>query len=85
MSLTFPGSTSCLSGRGEPTGSAVVTRRRLDDAPHRRACVGFPAGGRPQPPRWPDPVQPQQFPLDLGVPDLDRAQEDVLNPGALTA
>ncbi|MFJ6755037.1 MULTISPECIES: VOC family protein [unclassified Streptomyces] len=35
-----------------------------------------------QPPRWPDPTRPQQFHLDLGVPDLDRAQEQVLAAGA---
>ncbi|MFJ3723467.1 VOC family protein [Streptomyces sp. NPDC090045] len=34
------------------------------------------------PPRWPDPTRPQQFHLDLGVPDLDRAQEQVLAAGA---
>jgi len=35
-----------------------------------------------QPPRWPDPTRPQQFHLDLGVQDLDRAQEHVLSLGA---
>ncbi|MCF4137757.1 VOC family protein [Streptomyces sp. Tue 6430] len=35
-----------------------------------------------QPPRWPDPARPQQFHLDLGVKDLDRSQEDVLDLGA---
>lgn len=34
------------------------------------------------PPQWPDPTRPQQFHLDLGVPDLDRAQEQVLAAGA---
>ncbi|MEU9161999.1 VOC family protein [Streptomyces sp. NPDC048424] len=34
------------------------------------------------PPRWPDPTRPQQFHLDFGVPDLDRAQEQVLAVGA---
>lgn len=34
------------------------------------------------PPRWPDPARPQQFHLDFGVPDLDRAQEEVLAAGA---
>ncbi|MFI2780340.1 VOC family protein [Streptomyces sp. ALB3] len=34
------------------------------------------------PPRWPDPDRPQQFHLDFGVPDLDRAQEEVLALGA---
>lgn len=35
-----------------------------------------------RPPRWPDPARPQQFHLDLGVVDLERAQEDVLRQGA---
>lgn len=35
-----------------------------------------------QPPQWPDPARPQQFHLDLGVRDLDRAQEQVLKLGA---
>ncbi|MFJ6217101.1 VOC family protein [Streptomyces sp. NPDC092296] len=35
-----------------------------------------------RPPRWPDPDHPQQFHLDLGVPDLDRAQQQVLAAGA---
>ncbi|MFE0577142.1 MULTISPECIES: VOC family protein [unclassified Streptomyces] len=33
------------------------------------------------PPSWPDPSRPQQFHLDFGVPDLDRAQEEVLAAG----
>jgi catechol 2,3-dioxygenase-like lactoylglutathione lyase family enzyme len=35
-----------------------------------------------RPPRWPDSAHPQQFHLDLGVKDLGRAQEDVLDRGA---
>ncbi|MFI0906136.1 VOC family protein [Streptomyces sioyaensis] len=35
-----------------------------------------------QPPLWPDPSRPQQFHLDFGVADLDRAQEQVLDQGA---
>ncbi|MET9524135.1 VOC family protein [Streptomyces coeruleorubidus] len=35
-----------------------------------------------RPPRWPDPARPQQFHLDFGVADLDRAQEQVLAQGA---
>ncbi|MET7378598.1 VOC family protein [Streptomyces sp. NPDC005526] len=35
-----------------------------------------------QPPRWSDPTRPQQLHLDLGVNDLDQAQEDVLELGA---
>jgi hypothetical protein len=33
-------------------------------------------------PQWPDPARPQQFHLDLGVKDLDQAQEQVLGLGA---
>ncbi len=33
-------------------------------------------------PRWPDGAYPQQFHLDLEVPDLDQAQEQVLGLGA---
>jgi hypothetical protein len=35
-----------------------------------------------QPPRWPDPARPQQFHLDLGVGNLDEAQQQVLELGA---
>ncbi|WP_327111699.1 VOC family protein [Streptomyces sp. NBC_01341] len=35
-----------------------------------------------RPPQWPDPARPQQFHLDFGVPDLDRAEELVLGLGA---
>ncbi|MEU0900354.1 VOC family protein [Streptomyces massasporeus] len=35
-----------------------------------------------QPPLWPDPSRPQQFHLDFGVADLDRAEERVLAHGA---
>ncbi|GIH27665.1 glyoxalase [Acrocarpospora phusangensis] len=35
-----------------------------------------------QAPQWPDPLRPQQFHLDFSVPDLDRAQEQVLSWGA---
>jgi len=35
-----------------------------------------------RPPQWPDPARPQQFHLDLGVKDLDQAQEQVLGLGA---
>ncbi|MFJ7181771.1 VOC family protein [Streptomyces massasporeus] len=34
------------------------------------------------PPLWPDPSRPQQFHLDFGVEDLDRAEEQVLAHGA---
>ncbi|MFF8394977.1 VOC family protein [Streptomyces sp. NPDC016172] len=35
-----------------------------------------------RPPLWPDPAGPQQFHLDFGVEDLDRAEEEVLAQGA---
>jgi catechol 2,3-dioxygenase-like lactoylglutathione lyase family enzyme len=34
-----------------------------------------------RPPGWPDPAHPQQFHLDLRVPDLDEAQRQVLALG----
>lgn len=34
-----------------------------------------------QPPRWPDPAHPQQFHLDLGVKNLDEAQNSILDHG----
>ncbi|GAB2590967.1 VOC family protein [Streptomyces capparidis] len=49
-----------------PSGQVLAFQRAAD---HR-------------PPRWPDPAHPQQFHLDLGVPDLDRAHEQVLAHGA---
>lgn len=48
-------------------GGLVLAFQRVED--HR-------------PPRWPDPARPQQFHLDLGVEDLDQAQEGVLKMGA---
>ncbi|MFD0885137.1 VOC family protein [Streptosporangium algeriense] len=35
-----------------------------------------------RPPRWPDAAHPQQFHLDVDVPDLDQAQNQVLGLGA---
>lgn len=35
-----------------------------------------------QPPSWPDASRPQQFHLDFGVADLERAQAQVLSLGA---
>jgi catechol 2,3-dioxygenase-like lactoylglutathione lyase family enzyme len=35
-----------------------------------------------RPPVWPDPTRPQQYHLDFGVPDLDRAEVEVLDAGA---
>jgi predicted enzyme related to lactoylglutathione lyase len=35
-----------------------------------------------QAPDWPDPSRPQQYHLDLGVPDLDAAEAEVLEAGA---
>ena len=36
------------------------------------------------PPTWPDNAIPQQFHLDLDVPDLDRGEEQVVALGART-
>ncbi len=36
------------------------------------------------PPTWPDNAVPQQFHLDLNVPDLDRGEEQVVALGART-
>ncbi|MEV6315181.1 VOC family protein [Streptomyces sp. NPDC051776] len=49
------------------TGGQVLAFQRAQD--HR-------------PPRWPDPEHPQQFHLDVGVADLDRAEREVLALGA---
>ncbi|GHC92916.1 glyoxalase [Streptomyces finlayi] len=35
-----------------------------------------------RPPQWPDPAHPQQFHLDLAVPDLATAHKEVLALGA---
>ncbi|MEW1694264.1 VOC family protein [Streptomyces sp. NPDC093249] len=35
-----------------------------------------------RPPAWPDPERPQQFHLDLDVPDAEAAREQVLALGA---
>ncbi|MFB7171947.1 VOC family protein [Streptomyces sp. NPDC056254] len=48
-----------------PTGPVLAFQRARDHVP----------------PKWPDPSRPQQFHLDLAVPDLDRAQEQVLAAG----
>jgi hypothetical protein len=34
------------------------------------------------PPQWPDPAHPQQFHLDVEVPDLDEAEQQALKLGA---
>ncbi|WP_392675787.1 VOC family protein [Streptomyces sp. LN785] len=44
--------------------------------------LAFQRAAEYQPPLWPDPARPQQFHLDFGVADLDRAQEQVLARGA---
>ncbi len=44
--------------------------------------LAFQRADEHRPPRWPDPAHPQQFHLDLDVPDLDAAQEEVLALGA---
>lgn len=48
-------------------GGQVLAFQRVDD--HR-------------PPLWPDPGRPQQFHLDIGVQDLDRAHAQVVGLGA---
>jgi predicted enzyme related to lactoylglutathione lyase len=35
-----------------------------------------------QPPEWPNPDRPQQFHIDVGVEDIDAAEEQVLALGA---
>lgn len=35
-----------------------------------------------RPPQWPDPAHPQQFHLDIFVPDLDEAERSVIATGA---
>ncbi|MFE9927838.1 VOC family protein [Streptomyces sp. NPDC005533] len=49
-----------------PSGLVLAFQRATDHLPPRRS----------------DPARPQQFHLDFGVPDLDRAQEQVLAIGA---
>ncbi|MER5813039.1 VOC family protein [Streptomyces sp. NPDC002033] len=50
--------------------------------PHGQVlCFQLAVGHRP--PAWPDPERPQQFHLDLAVPDLDRGQAQVLERGAV--
>ncbi|WP_351224624.1 VOC family protein [Streptomyces sp. NPDC002133] len=44
--------------------------------------IAFQRAADYRPPRWRDPARPQQFHLDFGVSDLDRAQEQVLAQGA---
>ncbi|MFD9792790.1 VOC family protein [Streptomyces sp. NPDC059070] len=46
------------------------------------AVLAFQRVADHRPPRWPDPSRPQQFHLDLGVPDLDSAEAAVLALGA---
>ncbi|MEV7190783.1 VOC family protein [Streptomyces sp. NPDC093510] len=49
-----------------PTGQVLTFQRARDHVP----------------PRWQDPTSPQQFHLDLQVPDLDAARPQVLAAGA---
>lgn len=44
--------------------------------------LGFQRVAEYQAPSWPDPGKPQQFHLDIAVPDLDRAQAAVAELGA---
>ncbi len=44
--------------------------------------IGFQQVKDYRPPQWPDPAAPQQFHLDVGVADLDQAENAVLQLGA---
>jgi catechol 2,3-dioxygenase-like lactoylglutathione lyase family enzyme len=51
-----------------PDGSAKLSFQRAEDH---------------QPPRWPDPNFPQQFHLDFKVDDVDEAERQILELGAM--
>jgi catechol 2,3-dioxygenase-like lactoylglutathione lyase family enzyme len=59
------------------TSSAFMTLH-VDDG----SVYAFQSVANFRPPRWPDPAEPQQFHLDLDVPDLGQAQDAVLALGA---
>jgi catechol 2,3-dioxygenase-like lactoylglutathione lyase family enzyme len=61
--------------RGEPGDDWVV----VTGAGYRLA---FQQAPDLQPPAWPDPDRPQQFHLDVRVPDIDEAEPRVLALGA---
>jgi catechol 2,3-dioxygenase-like lactoylglutathione lyase family enzyme len=44
--------------------------------------LGFQRSHDYRPPRWPDPEHPQQFHLDIEVPDLEAAEYQVRAAGA---
>jgi predicted enzyme related to lactoylglutathione lyase len=46
------------------------------------AGIAFQLAPNLVPPTWPDPAVPQQFHLDVNVPDLDAAEQRVLAIGA---
>lgn len=46
------------------------------------AVLAFQRATGHRPPRWPDPAHPQQFHLDVGVPDLTDAGRAVVALGA---
>jgi predicted enzyme related to lactoylglutathione lyase len=46
------------------------------------AGIAFQLAPNLVPPTWPDPAVPQQFHLDVNVPDLDAAEQRVLVLGA---
>ncbi|MET8689755.1 VOC family protein [Streptomyces sp. NPDC004732] len=50
-----------------PTGQVLAFQRALDHVP----------------PRWQDPTSPQQFHLDLQVPDLHAPREQLIAAGAV--
>src|SRR2546430_15215869 len=61
----------------EPDGWAVVS-----DGTYR---IAFQRAADYRAPTWPDPAVPQQFHLDLTVDDLDAAEADTINLGAVKA
>jgi hypothetical protein len=64
----------------------VPIARTEDDwvqlAPSGGVALAFQLAPDHVPPVWPGPVHPQQFHLDVDVPDLDVAEEQVLAIGA---
>ncbi|MDT0437868.1 MULTISPECIES: VOC family protein [Streptomyces] len=69
---------------------AAVLGGTVEAGSDRWVDLALPSGGTlsfqsapgTEAPAWPDPARPQQFHLDLSVPDLDAAEADVLALGA---
>jgi len=55
------------------------------DNPAGRVSLAFQRVTGHQPPTWPEGPRPQQFHLDLTVPDIDAAEPAVLAAGATVA